>query len=152
MEGGKQAWQNAKDYVTGTGTGLISQFGFDMPRVVAADVLNHPDILPYNYARTKSAGETSGIFGVTEFWVCFNPQGGPAAVSEQTVFTKYGTDGLTSVSVEGTIAGLAIFDNTAYTLTTSRWTNAAAKWVSVTNDLLTNAQVFVGPGVLNSSP
>ena len=58
LKGGTQAWQNAKDYVTGTGTGLISQFGFDMPRVVAADVLNHPDILPYNYARTKSVGET----------------------------------------------------------------------------------------------
>ena len=62
-----------------------------------------------------------------------------------------GTDGRSSVSAQGTIAGLAIFDNTAYTLTTSRWTNAATKWVLVTNKLLTHAQVYVGPGVLSFS-
>ena len=89
----------------------------------------------------RSVGEPSAVFQ-SRWWTCgFSLTNGFHEIR----------DGRTSVPAQGTITGLAIFDSTAYILITHFWTDSAAKRVLVTNDLLTNAQVFADPGPPNLS-
>lgn len=143
----KQAWENAKDYVLNK-IGL----GLNSARMAATGVLNADSLQAFNYLRTQHVNELGGVFAVTETWLCFDPEGGAPAVEEFIVNTRTGTeDGKTRVTVEGTITGLEQKDNTAYTLQTTKWTNAQSKWTSVQSSLLSRAQTISGL-TMNTTP
>jgi hypothetical protein len=66
----------------------------------------------FNYVRGQSLNELAGTFAATETWVCYDPKGEPPAVHEQTVEQRYAlADNRTAVTVQGTVTGLEVRDN-----------------------------------------
>lgn len=142
-----QAWENARSYVLNR-IGL----GIDSSRLEAEDVLDLTSFQAFNYVRSERVNELTGEYGVTETWLCFDPQGGEKAIEEYEITTRTdGSTGLTNVSVSGTIRGLEVRDNSTYALVSSRYTNASAKWTAVSSSLHTRAQNISGV-TLHSTP
>ena len=123
---GNESWVNAKNYILNViGMGLNSQM------MTASGVLdnNYGTLAAYNYYRGQHVNETAGIFSVTESWVCYDPKGGPPALSEQTVNIRTSAqDGSVTVGVEGNITGLVVRNNTTAVLASTRSTNALSLW------------------------
>lgn len=150
----QDAWQNAKDYVLSQ-----SPLGLQTDKMIAAGVLNLDNFEAYNYMRTQAINEGSGTFQVTETWLCFDsaftPDGiapGIPAIEETNVSIRISNeDLLTHVSVEGTITGLEIRDNTSQALVTTRWANALNKWTAVQPYLQQRAETMSGIG-MNALP
>jgi hypothetical protein len=138
---GKQAWENAKDYVLNT-TGL----GLDTTRMQAPGVLNASTLQAYNYIRSNQVNEDAGVFASTESWVCYDPQGQPPAIHEYTVSVHYSlNDNRTTATVEGTVTGLEVRDNQTRSLTSTRWQNGSARWNGyIAPYLLSTAQANTG--------
>lgn len=134
-----QGWENAKTYVLNT-LGL----GINPDRMTAPGVLDANALQAFNYVRSQRIDERQGSFSVTESWVCYDPQGGAAAIDDFTVETRVAEDGLTRVSVQGTITGFEVRDNNTYALISTRWTNAQAKWSTVSTGIFTRAESFSG--------
>lgn len=136
----QEAWQNARDYVlNGLGLGIVPE------RMVAADVVGQPDVAAFNYVRSQSVGEKSGTFSVTETWLCYTlPEGGIAAYEEYSVNARTSAEGRTSVSVEGTINGLQVSNNTTYEVISTRYANAELKWAEAEDLILTRAEEISG--------
>jgi hypothetical protein len=151
----KQAWEHARDHVLNTpavqgkGIGL----GLKPERMEAPGVLNASSLQAFNYLRTQSIGEAAGTFAVNETWVCFDPQGQPPAVSEYNIVIRSSTnDNRTTVSVDGSITGLEVRDNTTHDIISTRWDNAYAKWTNhVSPNLFTTAQSATAT-ILNPIP
>jgi hypothetical protein len=145
----QDSWKNAKDYVLNT-IGL----GIKAERMSAPGVLDATNLAAYNYLRAQHTNELGGFFGVTETWLCYDPQGEAPAIDDCTVTTRVSQEGRSSVSVEGNITGLQVSNNTTYAVTSSRYTNASSKWATVMSSLLTRAQTVSGvtlnPTVLNT--
>lgn len=121
---GNEAWENAKDYVLS-----VLELGLTASRMEAPDVLDATSLQAFNYIRTQAINETAGDFLVTESWVCFDPGGLPPAIHDYTVTTRTNSqDGRTSVSIEGTITGFEVRNNTNYALASTRWENAKSAW------------------------
>lgn len=136
-----QAWENARAYCL-TNIGL----GIDFGQVAAAGVLNlnTDNVHGYNYVRSQRTDERAGSFSVQETWVCYDPQGGPAALDDFTVETRLTEQGLNRVSVQGTISGFEVRDVSTYALQSTRWDNAQAKWAAVSAGIFARAQGLSG--------
>lgn len=132
----KQPWEYAKDYVINE-VGL----GLDESKMKATGVLDADAMVAYNYVRTQSVNELTGSFAVAETWLCYE---GGSATEEFTVNTRTSLEGRTTVSIQGTITGLAEYNNTTRALVRSRIENAATKWDNIKNSLLTRAQTQSG--------
>lgn len=131
-----QAWENARAFVLNRLT-----LGLDSSMVVAAGVLDATSLQSYNYTRTQSVNEAAGSFACSEHWLSYNPGSEPPAIDECTVNVQKGEDGITRVSVAGTITGLEVRNNTSMALVSTRATNALSKWTTyVEPSLLTRAQ------------
>lgn len=138
----QQAWENGKDYVLNK-IGL----GIKPDRMAAPGVLDIT-LSAFNYVRSQHVNELSGTFAVTESWLCYNSFNDVSnrwvdhaiasfkAIEEYTLNFRTAEDGITKVSIEGTIKGLETRDNTTYILDTIRYDNALEKWNDVQNDLL----------------
>ena len=135
----QEPWENAKDYVLNK-IGL----GIETNRMTAPDVLDATNLNAYNYLRSQHVNELGGTFQVNETWLCFDPQGGPHAVEEFTINSRVGEDGRTRAVIEGNIIGLEVKDNTDYTVTSTKWTNAQAKWAVVQSNLLSRCETITG--------
>lgn len=141
----KKGWENAKDYVHGT-IGL----GIDNTRMQAPDVLDASSLKAYNYNRNVQVDEIEGTYSVTENWLCYDPGAEPPAIDDYTVNVRTGfrtnsNEPTTTVTVEGTITGLEVRNNTTRALTSSRWTNAKDKWDNhVKNSLYSRANALAG--------
>lgn len=145
----KAAWEQARDYCLGTvGLGLVPA------RMSASGVLDADSLQAFNYVRSQSLNELTGTFGVQESWVCYDPQGQPPAVHEQTVEQRYSAaDTRTAVSVAGTVTGLEVRDNTTRSLLSTRWANARAKWTGhIYDTILSVAQASVSGVALHPVP
>lgn len=146
----KPAWQNAQDYVLNK-LGL----GLDPSMMIANGVLGLTTWQAFNYVRSQTVGETSGIFEASETWLCFDTSftpdgigGGIPAVEILTVTTRQSIDdGRINVSLEGSITGLEQRDNNTGALITTRSTNAATKYNTVVPFFQTRAQNFSGQDV-----
>jgi hypothetical protein len=121
----KEPWEQAKDWVL-----EVATLGLRPARMEAAGVLDATSLQAFQYLRTNSLSETAGTFGVTESWICYDPNGEPPAVHEATVTVREAVNGRVTVSVDGNIQGLEQRDNTTRELVTARWTNALAKWTT----------------------
>lgn len=145
---GKQAWENARSYVLDT-VGL----GLKPAMMVADGVLNGTGLQAFNYVRTENVGEMSGLFSVTESWVCYDPGAGAPATHEQTITVRTSAaDGKTTVNVEGTIQGLEKRHDTTRAFISSRADNANAKWAQVSGTLHGAASSVAGGVTLASVP
>lgn len=144
----QQAWENARDYVVNK-----LQLGIDNTKMVATGVLNNSNFGAYNYIRSQTINESAGSFSVGESWLCFEAGTGYPAIEEFNVNTRIEEGSLHNVTVEGTIRGLEVKDNTNYALQSTRWFNASGKFTEVEPVLLARAQNFGGvqlnPSVLN---
>lgn len=144
----QQAWENARDYVTNK---LL--LGLDNTKMAATGVLNNSNFGAFNYVRSQTVNESAGTFSVGESWLCFEAGTGYPAIEEFSVSTRIGEGNLSNVTVEGTIRGLEVKNNTSYALTSTRWFNASGKFTEVEPVILARAQNFGGvqlnPTILN---
>ncbi len=132
----KKPWEYARDYVLEK-----IQLGLDNARMVAADVIDGSDLQAFNYLRGQSLNELTGSFGVNETWLCYN---GGSAYEEFAVNARTSLEGRTTVSISGTITGLAQYNNTTRELLSSRFVGASSKWATVSNTLFGRAQTQSG--------
>lgn len=151
LRGNKEAWENARTHLL-TVVGL----GLKADRMASAGVLDTADVQAFNYLRTDNISESSGVCSVTESWVCFDPGGEPPALHDQTVTVRTNAqDGVSSVSVEGTVQGLEKRNTTTRAFVSSRQTNAEAKWNLVRAAVQATAQAALtaaGGETINGTP
>jgi hypothetical protein len=141
----KEAWEQARDYVLGLVSGGVG-LGLVPDRMSAPAVLDATALQAFNYVRSQSVNELAGTFAATETWVCYDPKGEPPAVNDYTVEQRYArADNRTTVTVQGTITGLQVGNNSTYAVATTRWQNARDKWLTkVLPFMLSTAQNTVG--------
>ena len=151
------AWQNAQLWVQ-------TRMGLDPARLNPSGILNlqdptnydNADYTPnpqaYNFIRSENVNKMAGTYSVTETWLVFDATGLPApAVEEFNVNTRTDDTGRTTVSIDGTIRGLEVRDNTTHKLQSTRYTNAQAYWDGIAASLLGRAQTYSG-FILNPIP
>ncbi len=132
-------WQNAKNWVLNT-RGL----GLQPDKMKADGVMNADSLQAFNYIRAQHLNEMDGTFSVTETWLCYDPEGHPPAIEDWTVDTRFSiSDALLTVTVQGTVTGLEVSDNTQYTVSSTRWQNALSYYNSeVYNNLFSRAETI----------
>lgn len=134
-----EAWQNASGWV-------IPRLGLDASQLAVPGVLD--SFSAFDYSRAQSVSKYGGSFGVTETWTVSS---GSLAHEEYTVNARTSEqDGLTQVSIDGTIKGFDQRNNTTYALVTTKWANAQAKWAQVEPLLHTRAEELSGLDVASS--
>lgn len=140
----QDAWKNARDYVLQKLT-----LGIDTSKLTASQVGGVATASAYNYTRIEDENIRAGTYSMTEVWLCYDPQGGAAAIDEYVVDVKTDAQGLVTAIINGTIEGLQISNNTTQAVTSTKITNAIAKWSQVQPTLFGRIQSYVGNGVLN---
>lgn len=128
-----QPWEYAKQWVT-------SRLGYDATKARDNNIDVPDSFLPYNHVRAENIGEESGSYSVTESWILSTE----AAIEDFNVSTRSSAqEGVTSVSIDGTVTGLEtnVFP---YAVTTSKWTTAASKFSTVQGLLHSRAQSYSG--------
>jgi hypothetical protein len=135
------AWQQARNWVS-------PRLGIDTDRILASGSMNLPAFMQgFNHVRSESVDEMGGIYGVIESWLIASGD----ALEEFTVETRSGTeDGLTHVSVNGTVTGLET-RNSNFQVTKTKFTAASGTFTNVQNALLSRAQVYSNTS-LNALP
>lgn len=130
----KQAWEQAQSYV-------LPRLGFSSVVALSSGINNLPDYYQgYNFSRSEQKDQLAGQYSVTENWILASGR----ALEEFNVETKNDpSNGLTSVSIGGTINGLEIRDQNMQ-LVTKKYTNALDKWGTVESSLLSRAQAYAG--------
>jgi hypothetical protein len=148
---GNKGWQRAKALV-------IAQLGIDFTQAWAQDVLNLNGWSAYNYTRQQQVDEAQGRYQVSESWVLYDTNSGatPPAFDDFSVSTRKGQDGLTQVTVEGTVQGLEIRNNSTYELVKSKYESAEEYYDTIASDLVFSRATTLSsvdnlnPVVLNS--
>ena len=147
---GGGAWQNAQAWVQ-------ARMGIDTSRLNPAGILDlmdpsnfdnasyTPNPQAYNFIRSEHVNKFAGSYAVTETWLVFDATGLAApAIEEFNIQTRTDESRRTSVSVDGTIRGLEVRDNTTHALKSTRYTNASTYWSSIQASLLQRAQNYSG--------
>jgi hypothetical protein len=147
---------DARDSYSTDGSGTLLQKGWEIAKNVvtpylgfAASIRNNSNVLsnlddfvPYNYVRSENIDITGGKYAATETWLLFDDG---AYIEEFTISTRSSIEaGFTAVSIEGTVTGLEIRNNTTHALVVDRWTNAASGFNVVSPLLLNRAQSYSG--------
>lgn len=143
----KEAWEQARDYVLNN-IGL----GIKTNRMVAPDVLDASTLQAFNYFRSQHVGELSGSFQVTETWLCYAPGSEPPAIDEYNVSVRTSMDGKASVSIDGTITGLMVSNNTTGEIISTKQTNAENKWNDYVKSQLYSRATSLSGYVLHTTP
>lgn len=143
----KAAWEQAKDYVINT-IGL----GIKNDRMVAPDVLDANTLQAFNYFRSQHIGELSGSFQVNETWLCYAPGAEPPAIDEYNVSVRTSMDGKASVSIDGTISGLMVSNNTTGAVVSTKWENASNKWENYVSSQLYSRATSLSGFLLHATP
>lgn len=133
-----EGWEVARDMITAgpfAGAGATTTLGVDTARVASVGVADLSGFGAYNRKRSEVVDEAQGRVTVTEIWTLFHPSDAPTglsggvAIEEYQTETRYSADnGLTSVTVSGTITGL----DTDGTGAASRWSNATGRAAGIT--------------------
>lgn len=139
-----EAWQQASGYCLNRIT-----LGIDLNRMGSPGILNLGHLNAYNYTRRQTIGELDGTFNLDETWTCIS--GSTPAIETYTVTKRTAELNKASVSIEGSVQGLEVRNNTSYALTSSRWANAKTQWTTTQADLKTRAQNATGL-TLNATP
>jgi len=143
----REAWEQARLYVLN-----VLGLGISNARMVAEDVLDNDSLQAFNYVRTENVNELGGTYQVTETWLCYDPGDESPALDEYTVNVRTNQEGRTTVSIEGTITGLEVRNTSTRTLTSSRYTNAAAKWTTYVQPELYSRATTISGVTLHTQP
>lgn len=130
-----EGWERAKTAVT-------ARLGFQASKLEQSGVLGLSSLGAYNHARSVDENRSDGSYRVTETWLCFDVAGGAAAVEDYTITTRTQA-GRSTVSTEGSINGL-LTRNSDFSVATTKYAGAAAKWTAVQSLLLSRAQASSG--------
>lgn len=146
----KPAWQWARDWVG-------PRLGYDNQFLAAPSSLNLNASLfaPFNHVRTNSVNESDGVYAVTESWIVINPSGSGVAgkaIEDFTITARRGIDSpINTITIEGTITGLEerSYGTTsgAFSISTSKYTNALAYWLNVKDRLVDRCNYVWSTGV-----
>lgn len=121
---------------------VVARLGMDASIITASVVGNIASLGVYNSLRSENIDEVGGSYSVTESWVL-------SAASATETFdintTTSSSDGITRVSIDGTITG---YD----TPTVSRYVNALSKYTTVSSSIYSRAVTYSGVGTLNVVP
>ncbi len=135
------AWEQARRYV-------LPRLGIANALLPSSGVLDLPSYYAgFNHVRKEDIDKRGGNYGITETWLLAS---GSALEDFNVSVKRDARDGLTNVSIEGTITGLEERD-TSLQLVTSKYDNASDKFTSVSGVLLTRAQAYSGM-TLNVEP
>lgn len=138
----KPAWEWARDWV-------LPKLGFDSSIAMSSGVNNLPSYYGgYNHVRNEETDERGGRYSITETWILASGN----VLEDFTIETSTNAnDGLTSVSVQGTVTGLEI-RNSQMQITSTKYGAAEAKFSIIGGGLaLQRAQLYSGQ-TLNAVP
>lgn len=128
----REAWEEASGWVmTRLGVDWQAVSGTNLPAGLGG-------FAAFNQVRSQTIDVLGGAFGVTESWVLATS----GMTEDFTVETKTGVDdGITRVSINGTINGLDTRD-TNFILTQTKWQAASGAWNTIQGNLITRAQNY----------
>lgn len=121
----KDAWKWARDWV-------IPKLGFDSTIALSSGVNMLPSYYGgFNHTRSEEIGESTGSFSVNESWILASGD----VLEDYTVeISTNASDGITTVSVQGSINGLET-RNSNMQVTSTKYTAANSKLYAITNGL-----------------
>ena len=130
----KPAWEQARQWVQ-------PRLGLDSQRLSSSGILNLPSYYQgYNHSLGETVGENNGRYSVTESWILSSG----AALEDFSIQVQASRDnGRTTVTIDGSIEGLEV-RGSGSVIHTSKYANAAAKFVFVEPGLITRAQAYSG--------
>ncbi len=121
---------------------VVARLGMDASIIAASVVGNLASLGAYNSLRSENIDEVGGSYSVTESWVL------SAEIATETFDISTTTslaDGLTRVTIDGTITG---YD----TPTVSKYTNANSKYNTIVSSIYNRAVTYGGISSLNIIP
>ena len=132
------AYEQAKEWV-------IDNIGLDSSVVDMTGVFNNTGpYTAYDHFRSCVENRTAGSFSVTESWVIMDPQAAatsyPAKENFSVEISEDNSNGLTNISLNGTITGFEQVDYSTGSITKSRYENALIYWETIQSSLLCRAQ------------
>lgn len=137
----KPAFEQARDWV-------LPKLGLDSYYLSSSGVQDLPNYYQgLNHVRSESIDERGGEYSVTETWLLAS---GTATEDFNITTTVSLQDGLTNVSINGTITGLEL-RNSNMEIISSKYDNASSRFTSVSGVLLSRAQTYSGK-TLNIEP
>lgn len=128
------AWKWARQWVE-------PRLGFDSSYITSSGIRDLPSYYGgFNHVRSENIDENGGNYSITETWLLASGK----ALEDFTINVRSNaSDGLASVSIDGTIRGLE--ERSAdMALSTSKYTNAATKYAVASGLSLTRAQAYSG--------
>lgn len=130
-------WQNAQAFVLAK-----SAPGIDLTRITGSIVNLNPNSAynAYNYVRSENISIKDGTYGITETWLLYAPATSFAAIDEFTVVTRIGQDGLVECSIDGTLTGLQVSNNTTQAVISTKYTNAIGRFGEILSTIFARAQ------------
>jgi hypothetical protein len=139
----KKGWENARDVV-------VTKLGIDKSVITSTPASGWG---AYNYLRSEQIDEAGGKYSVTENWLLYDEAktDGVPCVEEYEVTTRTTEDGRTSVTINGTLKGLDVKDNTTGAFISGKYSNAALRYGILEPELYAIASASAGT-TLNGSP
>lgn len=104
--------------------------------IISSGVYNLSNLSGYNHLVTTNIDKTDGVFTLSESWIMASG----IAYEDFNINTSAGLDGLTSVSIEGSITGFE--HRNLQTIYASKWQNASGYFLSIKNSILDRAQDY----------
>lgn len=125
-------WKNARDFV-------ISRMGMDSSYLTSSGVKDLPSYYTgFNHTTSENIGELNGEYSITESWLLCSG----SALEDFSVSTQNSLqDGLTNVSINGTITGLELRDANQNVLS-YKIDNAEDKFSAISGIIYSRAQTY----------
>jgi hypothetical protein len=130
----KPAWEQAKSYI-------VPRLGFDSQILLSSGVINLPSYYRgYNLVRSEDIDEAGGGYSVSESWVISSGN----AVETFNIKKEVQLESpYTTVTIDGEVMGFEDREDDM-SIASSKWTNAQAKYASISGLAHTRAQNFTG--------
>jgi hypothetical protein len=130
----KYGWELARDF-------CLLREGFDTSYLsLPSGIEDLSNFQALNHVRGENTDELNGSFSLSETWIVAS---GTAHESFNVDTTTNNSDGLTNVSIAGTIKGLELRDG-SMELITSKYDNASSKLATSQPQFYTRAQTYSG--------
>lgn len=123
-----EAWGEAKAWVDAR-AGLNHS-------IISSGVYNLANMSGYNHLVSTNIDVRDGLYSLSETWIMSSG----IAYEDFTVNTNNTLEGLTTVTIDGTVTGFELRNRSV--IQSSRWNNASGYFASVQNSLLNRAQVY----------
>jgi hypothetical protein len=126
----RPGWEVARD------DKVLPNLGFDEDIRDESLATDLTAFIPYNYVKNESIDVTSGRYSINESWVLYD---GGNYLEEYTVSTRTGLDGISTVTIDGSVTGFSTQTEPGFG---DKYTNAAAGWSTIQPLLITRAQTY----------